>query len=77
MKGPMGSEVGDTHLDPSGYIHPRCLYGAFHTLHVMETSGMQLKNAMADKDENGVCVAYSDMTRHGMTWHIMTQHGMT
>ena len=24
MKGPMGSEVGDTHLDPSGCIHPRC-----------------------------------------------------
>ena len=22
MKGPMGSEVGDTHLKPSGYIHP-------------------------------------------------------
>ena len=22
MKGPMGSEVGDTHLKPSGHIHP-------------------------------------------------------
>ena len=24
MKGAIGSEVGDTHLKPSGYIHPRC-----------------------------------------------------
>ena len=24
MKGPMGSEVGDTHLKPSGRIHPGC-----------------------------------------------------
>ena len=24
MKGPMGSEVGDTHLKPSGRIYPRC-----------------------------------------------------
>ena len=25
MKGPMGSEVGDTHLKPGGRIHPGCL----------------------------------------------------
>ena len=27
MKGPMGSEVGDTHLKPGGRIHPGCVVG--------------------------------------------------